>query len=142
MRMRLFAVAALSAVTVVAGTSALYAPAYAQGPTKSVWDGVYTADQADKGKALFQENCSKCHGVTLDGNDEIPALASAHLMVDFDGQTVGDLVQRIQTTMPMDNPGSLNAQTVADIASFILKSNNMPAGSTEIKKVALRVYSK
>jgi mono/diheme cytochrome c family protein len=117
----------ISAAILIAATGMVLAQA---GP--SIWDGVYTAAQADRGKEAYGQNCARCHGGALEGNDEIPALAAAHLMVDFDGQTVGDLVQRIQTTMPMDNPGTLNAQTVADIAAFILKSNNLPAGQTEI----------
>jgi hypothetical protein len=52
--------------------------------------------------------------------------------VDFDGQSAGDLVHRIQTTMPMDNPGTLSMATVTDIAAFILQSNGAPAGSTEL----------
>jgi mono/diheme cytochrome c family protein len=104
----------------------------AQSSTKSIWDGAYTTAQAARGKIAYGNNCARCHGSSLEGNDEIPALAGAHLMVDFDGQTAGDLVHRIQTTMPMDAPGTLNIATVTDIATFILQSNGLPAGNTEL----------
>ena len=104
----------------------------AQSSTKSIWDGAYTTAQAARGKTAYTNNCSRCHGSSMEGNDEIPALASAHLMVDFDGQTAGDLVHRIQSTMPLDNPGTLNMATVTDIAAFILQSNGVPAGNTEL----------
>ena len=104
----------------------------AQSSGKSIWDGVFTTAQAARGKTAYVNNCSRCHGSSLEGMDEIPALTGAHLMVDFDGQTAGDLVHRIQTTMPMDNPGTLSPQTVADIASFILQSNGAPAGNAEL----------
>lgn len=104
----------------------------AQSATHSIWDGAYTTAQAARGKTAYSNNCARCHGSSLEGNDEIPALASAHLMVDFDGQTAGDLVHRIQTTMPMDAPGTLNMATVTDIAAFILQSNGLPAGNTEL----------
>ncbi|HXR94751.1 MAG TPA: c-type cytochrome [Rhizomicrobium sp.] len=104
----------------------------AQGSAKSIWDGAYTTAQAARGKTAYINNCSRCHGSSLEGMDEIPALSGSHLMVDFDGQTAGDLVHRIQTTMPMDNPGTLSPQTVADIASFILQSNGAPAGNAEL----------
>ncbi|HEX4371301.1 MAG TPA: c-type cytochrome [Rhizomicrobium sp.] len=104
----------------------------AQSSTKSIWDGAYTTAQAARGKTAYANNCSRCHGSSLEGNDEIPALTGAHLMVDFDGQTAGDLVHRIQSTMPMDNPGTLNMATVTDIATFILQSNGLPAGNTEL----------
>jgi mono/diheme cytochrome c family protein len=132
--MRLFAVAAVSAVAVALGTSALYAPAYAQGAAKSIWDGVYTADQADKGKALFQENCSKCHGVTLDGNDEIPALKGSHFMADWESQTVTDLINRVHTTMPMDDPGKLSTPSATLVVAFLLQQNGMPTGTAELNE--------
>jgi mono/diheme cytochrome c family protein len=104
----------------------------AQSSTRSIWDGAYTTAQAARGKTAYGNNCARCHGSSLEGNDEIPALQGAHLMVDFDGQTAGDLVHRIQTTMPMDNPGTLNMATVTDIATYILQSNGAPAGNTEL----------
>ena len=118
----------------VAGAAVLGASGlvYAQSSTRSIWDGVYTTAQAARGKTAYTNDCSRCHGSSLEGNDEIPALASAHLMVDFDGQTAGDLVHRIQTTMPMDNPGTLGMGAVTDIAAFILQSNGLPAGNTEL----------
>ncbi len=55
-------------------------------------------------------------------------------MGDFNGETVGDIFDRIRTTMPMDGPGSLSRDQYADILSFILKSNNFPAGAKELDR--------
>ena len=128
MRMRLFAIAALSAAAVFAGTSALYA----QGAMRSIWDGVYTSAQADKGKALFADNCAKCHGGTLDGNDEIPALKGSHFMADWESQSVAELINRVHTTMPMDDPGKLSTPSAMLVVSYLLQQNQMPAGSAEL----------
>jgi hypothetical protein len=38
----------------------------------------------------------------------------------------------IGTTMPQNKPDSLTPQVVIDIVSFLLKSNNMPAGNSEL----------
>ena len=119
---------ALAGVALLAASGAVVA----QSSTKSIWDGAYTSAQGVRGKTAYIDNCARCHGSALEGSDEIPALASAHLMVDFDGQTAGDLVKRIQTTMPMDAPGTLNAAKVADIAAFILQANGLPAGAAEL----------
>ena len=119
---------ALAGVALIGATGAVIA----QSSTRSIWDGAYTAQQAERGKAAYTQNCARCHGSALEGNDEIPALNGSHLMVDFDGQTAGDLVHRIQSTMPMDNPGTLSAAATADIAAFILQSNGLPAGSAEL----------
>ena len=104
----------------------------AQGAMRSSWDGVYTAAQADKGKALVEENCAKCHGGTLDGNDEIPALKGSHFMADWETQSVAELINRVHTTMPMDNPGKLNVESATNVVAYLLSQNGMPAGSAPI----------
>ena len=128
MKMRLLAIAALSAAAMISATSALCA----QGAMRSIWDGVYTSAQADKGKALFGDNCAKCHGGTLDGNDEIPALKGSHFMADWETQSVTDLIGRVHTTMPMDDPGKLSTPSATLVVSFLLQQNGLPAGSAEL----------
>jgi mono/diheme cytochrome c family protein len=128
MRMRLLAVAAVS-VTALLGTSTMLD---AQTALRSIWDGVYTSDQADKGKALFVDNCAKCHGGTLDGNDEIPALKGSHFIADWESQTVADLINRVHTTMPMDDPGKLSTPSVTNVVAYLLQQNGMPAGNAEL----------
>jgi mono/diheme cytochrome c family protein len=128
MKMRLFAIAALSAAAMLPATSALYA----QGAMRSIWDGVYTSDQADKGKALFADNCAKCHGFTLEGNDEIPALKGSHFLADWESQTVADLIDRVHTTMPMDDPGKLSTPSATLVVTYLLQQNQIPGGSAEL----------
>ena len=41
---------------------------------RSVWDGVYTAEQAKRGEALYGQHCAACHGGTLLGAEAAPAL--------------------------------------------------------------------
>ena len=40
----------------------------------SVWDGVYTEDQAQRGKELYAAHCLACHGENLEGNGPVKAL--------------------------------------------------------------------
>ena len=122
------------AMAAMFGAAMFGAPALlqAQSAARSVWDGVYTAAQADRGKAQYLENCARCHGQSLDGSDEVPPLQGAHFTANWDGQTVSDLVHRIYTTMPMDNPGHLNIATATDLVAFLLASNQMPAGGAEL----------
>ena len=47
----------------------------AQAPARNVWDGVFTADQAAQGKALFETKCAICHGAELNGAEMAPPLA-------------------------------------------------------------------
>jgi len=35
--------------------------------SRSVWDGVYTEEQAKRGEELYRKECASCHGETLVG---------------------------------------------------------------------------
>lgn len=98
-----------------------------QGPA-SVWDGVYTAQQATRGADAFTQSCASCHGDDLAGIDEASPLAGGQFLSDFDGLTVGDLFDRIRTTMPQNAPKSLSPEVYADILAYLLKANGFPAG--------------
>jgi cytochrome c len=122
-------VVSLAAAAVLAfGVASLQA----QAPGRNVWSGVFTAAQADRGKALFVANCAKCHGDTLQGEDQAPQLAGSSFMSNWNGENVGDLVDRIHSSMPADNPGSLSLASATDLATFILSSNQIPAGANEL----------
>jgi mono/diheme cytochrome c family protein len=100
--------------------------------SSSVLDGVYTDAQAARGQDAFAQNCAACHGSGLTGNGEAPALTGGEFISNWAGLTVGDLFERIRTTMPQDNPGKLSRAQYADILSFILKENGYPAGQKEL----------
>src|SRR5690349_6102841 len=106
----------------------------AQAQTVSIWDGVYTEGQAARGNAGFAARCANCHGANLGGTGEAPALAGPQFLSDFDGLSLGDLFDRIRTTMPQDNPASLTRDAYADILAFLLKANGVPAGAKELDR--------
>ena len=102
--------------------------------TPSIWDGVYTDVQAARGDTGFGARCANCHGANLGGTGEAPALVGPQFLSDFDGLTLGDLFDRIRTTMPQDNPGSLTRDQYADLLAFILKANALPSGAKELDR--------
>ena len=106
--------------------------ALSQGPAASVWSGVYSQAQADRGAAAYGQHCAACHGDALGGGDSAPPLAGEAFLANWNGQNAGALFTRIKTTMPLDNPGSLNAATVADIEAMILARNDFPAGKADL----------
>src|SRR6185295_10420648 len=110
-------------------------------PTKSVWDGVYTEEQATRGKTGYSEQCASCHGPELTGGEMAPALSGGEFMAGWDGLTVGDLFERIRISMPQNSPGSLSGQQNADILAFVLASNKFPAGTDELPKEAMILKS-
>jgi mono/diheme cytochrome c family protein len=112
--------------------AALIGTLYGQ-TTRSVWDGVYTAEQAARGQVLYANLCSACHGLALNGGESAPPLSGGEFLSNWNGLTVGDLFERIRVSMPADNPGHLSRQQNADILAHILNVNQFPAGKTELE---------
>jgi quinoprotein glucose dehydrogenase len=100
--------------------------------TRSVWDGVYSQDQADRGKALYTKECAGCHGTELTGGEEAPPLTGGAFTANWNGLSVGELLERIRVSMPEGRAGTLSRQTNTDILAFILSANQFPAGKTEL----------
>jgi sugar lactone lactonase YvrE/mono/diheme cytochrome c family protein len=121
-------IAATVATLVLSGVAALAQPA------GSVWDGIYTEAQAGQGAQDFGAHCASCHGASLSGTGEAPGLEGALFVSDFNGETVGDLFDRVRSTMPQDNPASLSRDQYAAILAFILKANGFPAGAKELDR--------
>lgn len=100
--------------------------------TRSVWDGVYTEEQAKRGAVLFDQECASCHGPAGAGGGMASALVGSAFSANYDGQTVGDLFERNRTTMPVGKEGQLSRQQNADITAFMLQCNKFPAGTEEL----------
>lgn len=105
---------------------------HAQTPAHNAWEGVFTADQAAAGKAIFDGKCASCHGATLAGGDAAPPLAGETFMGNWAGQSVGDLGTRLHSTMPANDPGSLTYVDTAAVVAYILSVNQFPAGTTAL----------
>jgi len=106
---------------------ALYATLFAQ-PTKSVWAGVYTTEQATRGTDLYQRVCSECHGDDLEGREKSPALAGSSFAQRWDGATLKKLFERMQD-MPPDPGKRLQPNEYSDVLAFLLSANDVPPGS-------------
>ena len=102
-----------------------------QAKPRSIWDGVYTAEQAKRAEPLYNEKCGNCHGATLTGNDA-PALVGAEFAANWNDLSLADLSERIRLTMPADSPGSLSRAQVADIIALMLHVAEVPAGKEEL----------
>jgi len=114
-----------------------HAPAtFSTEPSQSVWDGVYTDEQAKRGGPLYSQRCAQCHAPDLTGGETAPALASAEFKGNWSGLSVDDLFERIKISMPQDNPGSLSRQQTADIVAFVLSKGGFPAGERELAREA------
>ena len=99
---------------------------------QSVWDGVYTAEQAKRGEPLYQQSCAECHGPDLAGGEMSPGLVGGEFVWNWNGLSVGDLFERLRVSMPQGEPNSVSRQEKADILAFLLEANDFPAGDTEL----------
>jgi len=105
----------------------------AQSTERSVWDGVYTVEQAKRGETLYANNCASCHGSALGGGESAPALTGGEFFANWNGLTLGDLFDRIRVSMPADRPGKLSREQNADVLTFMLSVSQFPAGKTELE---------
>lgn len=114
-------------VAAVAGTLTLGAQA-----VKSQWDAVYTVEQAKRGEQLYDKKCSSCHGTDLTGGLHAPALVGSGFTPNWNDRSLSDLFERMRTSMPEDDPGSLSRRQTADILAFMLQKGEYLAGTSEL----------
>jgi len=127
-------------VTTSAGISALVCfvafgavcAAFQEEKRRSVWDGVYTTEQAKKGEALYASNCASCHGLALTGGESAPPLTGGEFLSNWSGLTLGELFERIRTSMPADRPGTLTREQNANILAHLLHVGEFPPGAAEL----------
>jgi hypothetical protein len=66
------------------------------------------------------------------GGEMAPGLAGGEFASNWNELTLGQLFERIRTSMPQNNPGSLSRQQDADILAFMLYKGTAPAGESEL----------
>ena len=102
--------------------------------SQSIWDGVFSAEQTQRGDVLYQEHCASCHGAELVSSDpDYPNLTAPQFRWNWGKKTLAERLQRVRSSMPPNAKNSLAPQEYLDVITFILKSNGYPAGAAEIK---------
>src|SRR5215468_4683603 len=104
-----------------------------QAPAKRLWDGVYSSEQAARGKAAFDLSCSRCHNVGLIGSERGPAIKGSPFLSHWEKDSLRGLFTKIRDTMPEGGPGTVKDEVKIDILSYILQQNGFPAGTAELK---------
>ena len=86
--------------------------------------GIYTAQQAQRGRDVYLGFCRSCH------------TAESHtgplFHATWDKRSMADLFAFIRERMPKNEPGTLSDQEYADVVAYLLWMNKMPAGSHEL----------
>lgn len=97
--------------------------------------GLYTAQQAGEGEAIYAERCAMCHGPALEGTFETPAL-TGRFVANWARRPAGDLYAYLARAMPQFAPGSLSTEDDARLVAFILARNGYPAGPVPLAERA------
>ena len=92
---------------------------------------MYSDAQAGRGQQLYQKLCVNCHGATLEGVVGPPLAGDGFLSV-WSARPLGDLVNKIEQTMPPGQPDSLGRPQAIDLAAFILRSGKFPPGPSDL----------
>lgn len=126
-----FRIRGAATLALAAGVAAV--PLAQEPASVSVRDGVYTAEQADRGAALYDERCAVCHGAIRAIIPEMAALLGDHTFRNaWRGRSLGELFGYVRETMPQDAPGTLTAAQTAEIVAHVLRGNRLPAGETPL----------
>ncbi|MFN8573293.1 MAG: cytochrome c [Gemmatimonadaceae bacterium] len=100
--------------------------------SRSTLEGVYTREQANRGRDVYAGMCQSCH-----------ALAS-HTGVVFNntwaGKPLSDLFAFVSEKMPKNEPGSLTREEYAQVIAHILRLNGMPPGFDELPTDSLALH--
>ena len=108
------------------------ATACAQNAGKTVWDGVFSPEQSERGKAAYLRSCAPCHREDMSGYQAI--LKGDRFMTQWRETPLSAFFKTISNTMPRDIPGSLSENQYLDITAYVLEFNGFPRGASELTK--------
>ena len=106
--------------------------AIAAGAQASIWDGIYTEEQARRGRRAYLRDCKECHGEDLRGGETAAGLVGKELIEFWSEVSVGDVLADIRDTMPEERPGELGDRVYADILAYLFQANKFPSGEEEL----------
>ncbi len=101
---------------------------------RSVWDGVFTAEQAARGKTMFATTCAACHAADLSGGNG-PALKGDVFVSHWMEGSLDALFARVKSMPP--NRANLGDSAYIDLLAFVLDANAFPAGAQELNAEAI-----
>jgi len=104
--------------------------------SRTVADRVYSDAQAARGQQLYKTQCVTCHGEALEGVVG-PPLAGSGFLAAWSARPLAELVDKIEKTMPPQQPGSVARPQAIELASYFLSASKFPAGATELASAAL-----
>ncbi len=84
---------------------------------------VYSAAQATRGEQTYMSTCVSCHP---------PSTYKGAVFLNWQGRTLGELLEFLTEKMPKNEPGSLSPKEYTQVVAYLLKLNGMPAGRVDL----------
>jgi mono/diheme cytochrome c family protein len=122
--------AAAAGVLLIVGAVAPIVIAQSQIP--SAWNGVYSAEQAKRGEALYRQACGNCHGATLAGGVRAPAVGGPAFVPRWSNRPLSELLDYMQAQMPVNSPGGFTRHQNADILAYLLQKSGATEGTKDV----------
>lgn len=128
----------LGAVSAAEVAEASGTPATPAAGTGTIWDGIYSEEQAQRGQEVYGGPCGWCHGRRLDGAADdpdmrsAPPIARAKFLRRWEQQSLGSLYAFVRATMPENSPGAMTDQEYVDLIAYMLSVSGAPAGDREL----------
>ncbi len=111
--------ALLAALVMTSNLNAQAAPSSA----KTTKGRVYSATQATRGEQTYMSTCVSCHP---------PSTYKGAVFLNWQGRTLGELLEFLTEKMPKNEPGSLSPKEYTQVVAYLLKLNGMPAGRVDL----------
>ena len=117
-------------VLVVAAVTWLRAVSFAQEGGTTVWSGVYSEAQAERGGKRYADQCASCHGAEMTGGAGVPGLAGIEFLFGWNNKSLADLLEYLKQNMPPTQPGALSDSQYVDVIAAMLKANKFPPAAS------------
>ena len=102
--------------------------------------GPYTPSQAESGRAGYTRYCAGCHGPTLLGAGEAPALAGPAFLATWGNRPTSRLFELLKASMPPNAIGQLGDEAYVEIIAYILRVTMSSMRACEIRPLCNRVF--
>jgi mono/diheme cytochrome c family protein len=101
---------------------------------RTVWEGVFSAAQVQRGKAAYQSNCASCHADDLSGGaDQYECVEAPPLKEEgfMEARSFGDVYEWVRDHMPPRDPAGVSNQAKLDALTYVFQQNGARTGPAE-----------
>jgi mono/diheme cytochrome c family protein len=109
-------------------TAGAQSPRSGRQPFPTVWSGVYSKTEAERGKQAYTQLCSRCHGTEMKGGLTAPGIIGVKFFDRWHDLRLADVVAYIQAAMPREHEFYVPADSARAIVGLMLQESGVPPG--------------